>query len=115
MIAAQEDPRRFLAQYQDSGVIIDEAQRVPELFSYLQEIVDGSRKMGRYILTGSQNFLLLESITQSLAGRAAIVHLLPFSTDEIEPAGLLEDNLDRAMFKGMYPPLYDRPVAPTDF
>jgi predicted AAA+ superfamily ATPase len=115
MLAAQEDPRRFLAQYQDSGVIIDEAQRAPELFSYLQEIVDESRKMGRYILTGSQDFLLLESITQSLAGRAAIVHLLPFSADEIEPAGLLGDNLDSAIFKGMYPPLYDRPVAPTDF
>lgn len=115
MLAAQEDPRRFLAQYQSSGVIIDEAQRVPELFSYLQGIVDDSGEMGRYILTGSQNFLLLEKITQSLAGRAAIVHLFPFNADEIEPVGLLGKNLDQVMFKGMYPPLYDRPVIPTDF
>ena len=115
VLAAQEDPRRFLAAHQDSGVIIDEAQRAPELFSYLQGIVDASKKMGRYILTGSQNFLLLENITQSLAGRTAIVHLLPFSADEIKPAKLLGDSLDKTMFKGMYPPLYDRPVAPTDF
>lgn len=115
MLAAQEDPRRFLAAHQDSGVIIDEAQRAPELFSYLQGIVDASKKMGRYILTGSQNFLLLENITQSLAGRTAIVYLLPFSADEIKPAKLLGSSLDKTMFKGMYPPLYDRPVAPTDF
>lgn len=115
MVAIQEDPRLFLSTYQDSGVIIDEAQRAPELFSYLQGIVDASKKMGRFILTGSQNFLLLENITQSLAGRAAVVHLFPFTSSEIEPADLLDNNLDKTMFKGMYPPVYDRPVDPTDF
>ncbi len=115
MQAAKEDPRRFLAPYQTSGLIIDEAQRVPELFSYLQGIVDSSGQMGRYILTGSQNFLLLEKITQSLAGRAAILHLMPFSTSEIASAGLLDSTLDEVLFKGMYPALFDRPVAPADF
>ncbi len=115
MMTAKEDPRRFLASHQASGLIIDEAQRAPELFSYLQGIVDSSGQMGRYILTGSQNFLLLEKITQSLAGRAAILHLLPFSASEIENAGLLGTTLDHVLFKGMYPPLFDRPLAPPDF
>lgn len=115
MLAAQEDPRRFLEPYKNSGLIVDEAQRVPELFSYLQGVVDASGSMGRYILTGSQNFLLLESITQSLAGRAAILHLLPFSAEEIADVGLLEDSLYEVLFKGMYPPLFDRPVSPMDF
>jgi hypothetical protein len=115
MIAAKEDPRRFLAPHQNSGLIIDEAQRVPELFSYLQGIVDASGQMGRHILTGSQNFLLLEKITQSLAGRAAILHLMPFSAAEVDHAGLLAPSLDEVLFKGMYPPLFDRPVSPVDF
>jgi predicted AAA+ superfamily ATPase len=71
--------------------------------------------MGRYVLTGSQNFLLLEKITQSLAGRAAILHLMPFSASEVESAGLFAPSLDEVLFKGMYPPLFDRPVAPADF
>jgi predicted AAA+ superfamily ATPase len=115
MMAAKEDPRRFLAPHKESGLIVDEAQRVPELFSYLQGIVDSSGRMGRYILTGSQNFLLLEKITQSLAGRAAILHLMPFSAAEVQVAGLLAPTLDEVLFKGMYPPLFDRPVAPADF
>ncbi len=115
MQAAQEDPRRFLAPYQKSGLIIDEAQRVPELFSYLQGIVDSSGQMGRYVLTGSQNFLLLEKITQSLAGRAAILHLMPFSAPEVEAVGLLGSTLDEVLFKGMYPALFDRSVSPVDF
>jgi len=115
MMAAKEDPRRFLAPHQNSGLIVDEAQRVPELFSYLQGIVDSSGQMGRYILTGSQNFLLLEKITQSLAGRAAILHLMPFSAAEVQTAGLLAPTLDEVLFKGMYPPLFDRPISPSDF
>jgi len=115
MMAAKEDPRAFLSGYQDRGVIIDEAQKVPELFSYLQGIVDESGQMGRYILTGSQNFLLLEKITQSLAGRAGILHLLPFSEVELEAGGLGQHDLDTALFYGKYPPIFDRPVAPADF
>jgi uncharacterized protein len=115
MTAAKEDPRRFLATGPKSGLIVDEIQRVPELLSYLQEILDSSRDMGRYVLTGSQNFLLLEKITQSLAGRAAIMRLFPFSAAEIERAGLLAPTLDDVLFKGMYPPLFDRQVSPADF
>lgn len=115
MTAAKEDPRRFLTPHQNSGLIIDEAQRVPELFSYLQGVVDSSGQMGRYILTGSQNFLLLEKITQSLAGRAGILHLMPFSAAEVERAGLLAPSLDEVLYKGMYPPLFDRQVSPADF
>lgn len=115
MTSAKEDPRRFLAPHQNSGLIIDEAQRVPELFSYLQGVVDSSGQMGRYILTGSQNFLLLEKITQSLAGRAGILHLMPFSVSEVQSAGLLAPTLDEVLYKGMYPPLFDRPVTPEDF
>jgi predicted AAA+ superfamily ATPase len=70
--SAQSDPRGFLAQYPD-GAILDEAQRAPELFSYLQGIVDDDQRPGRFILTGSQHFLLMESLSQSLAGRAAFV------------------------------------------
>ena len=76
--AASDDLRGFLVPHKKHGVIIDEAQKVPELFSYLQNIVDESGEMGKYILTGSQNFLLLEKITQSLAGRVAVLHLMPF-------------------------------------
>lgn len=88
---AQEDPRGFLAQF-DEPVILDEVQRVPELFSYIQVLVDASRKTGRFILTGSQNFLLMQQISQSLAGRCAVLHLLPLSLSELQarPAMRLE-------------------------
>jgi len=75
---ASEDPRAFLRQAAD-GAILDEVQRVPQLFSYLQSMVDSDRRMGRFILTGSSQFELIESITQSLAGRASMLTLLPFS------------------------------------
>jgi hypothetical protein len=80
---ALEDPRGFLAQFGGRGAILDEAQRAPQLFSYLQGNVDENRKPGRFILTGSQNFLLLQTITQSLAGRTAVLHLLPLSMAEL--------------------------------
>jgi uncharacterized protein len=114
-LAAEEDPRRFLGIYAKSGVIIDEAQKVPHLFSYLQEIVDESGKLGKYILTGSQNFLLLEKITQSLAGRVAVCHLLPFTQHEIKNAVFVESKLNAMLFRGGYPVLYDRPVEPVDY
>lgn len=80
---AQSDPQGFLTQYQ-GGVILDEVQYVPELFSYLQVYTDERNRKGEYILTGSQNFLLMEKITQSLAGRVAVFHLLPFSWNELK-------------------------------
>ena len=82
-LAAEEDPRRFLERYEGRGLIIDEAQKVPALFSYLQVLVDERGTMGQFVLTGSQNFLLLEQVSQSLAGRVALHTLLPFSQQEL--------------------------------
>ncbi|MBN1951653.1 MAG: ATP-binding protein [Bacteroidales bacterium] len=104
---ATEDPRGFLAQFPD-GAVIDEVQRVPELFSYLQQILDESRLSGQFILTGSNNFLLQEKIAQSLAGRIAYLYLLPFATGELPQHHT--ENLQELMFRGLYPPLYDQPV-----
>ncbi len=110
----QDDPRGFLKQY-DRYVIFDEAQRVPELFSYLQVKVDADRIMGQYLLSGSQNFLLLEKITQSLAGRVGLFRLLPLSHAELRmhDSDLRPPSLEETIFKGGYPALYDRmlPVA----
>lgn len=104
---ALDDPRGFLSNYK-TGAVIDEAQRVPELFSYLQQILDEDNKRGKFILTGSNNFLLQESISQSLAGRIAYLYLLPFTVSEL-PAKEA-NNLNDLIFKGFYPPLYDLPV-----
>ncbi len=106
---AIEDPRGFLYQYAD-GVVVDEVQRAPELFSYLQQILDESQEPGRFILTGSNNFLIQDHIVQSLAGRIAYLTLLPFSITEL--AGSTETDPESMMFKGFYPPLYDQPVSP---
>ena len=113
--AVQEDPLRFLNSFSSKGLIIDEAQKFPDLFSYLQGIVDESGHMGKFILTGSQNFLLLEKITQSLAGRVAVLHLMPFGLQELDQAGVVRESLDEALFKGAYPVLYDRPIQPQDY
>ena len=112
-LAAEEDPRRFLERYEGRGLIIDEAQKVPALFSYLQVLVDERGTMGQFVLTGSQNFLLLEQVSQSLAGRVALHTLLPFSQQELATNADL--SLDESLFKGGYPVLYDRGVAPLDY
>ena len=104
---AQEDPRGFLARFPD-GAVLDEAQRQPELFSYLQEILDKTRVTGQFIITGSNNFLLQENISQSLAGRIAYLVLLPFAASELAAAEF--NNLYALLFKGLYPPVYDQPV-----
>lgn len=109
----EQDPRRLLNDHIDGGLIVDEAQRVPDLFSYVQTTVDEHGGLGRVILSGSQHFLLLEQITQSLAGRAAVLHLLPFTVDEL-PA-VLDGTADQVLFTGMYPPLHDRKIDPTIF
>jgi len=108
---AQEDPRGFLAQH-PGGAVIDEAQRCPELFSYLQGIVDRRREPGQFILTGSQHFGLVQRITQSLAGRVGFVNLLPFSAPELLAGGWLPASLDAALVLGGYPPLFDMPASP---
>jgi predicted AAA+ superfamily ATPase len=102
---AQQDPRGFLASY-PKGAILDEVQRVPALFSYLQQVLDEVNESGFFILTGSNNFLLQENIAQSLAGRIAHLKLLPLSIEELK---LQKDQQpEYFMFKGMYPSLYEK-------
>jgi predicted AAA+ superfamily ATPase len=110
-LAAKDDPRSFLERFPD-GAVLDEVQRAPELLSYLQTIVDGDRRMGLFILTGSQQFGLMSGITQSLAGRTAFIELLPFSISELSRAGRLPTTADSMLLTGCYPPLYDREVPP---
>lgn len=111
---AVDDPRGFLARFPD-GAVLDEVQRAPELLSYLQTRVDADRRMGLFLLTGSQQFGLLSGVTQSLAGRTAFVELLPFSIPELEQAGVRPASLDEMLFTGGYPPLYDRGLRPRDW
>ena len=125
---AIEDPNGFLAQFK-KPVILDEVQRVPELFSYIMVLADERNEMGRFILTGSQNFHLQEAISQSLSGRCALMKLLPLSHREL--AGLpsrdifgiedwdipdaSEENPFEHIFRGSYPPIYDRKINPTNW
>jgi predicted AAA+ superfamily ATPase len=108
---AEDDPNRFLRSFSD-GVILDEVQRVPDLFSYIQVIVDDVQQPAQFILTGSQNFLLLERISQSLAGRIAIFRLPPFSFLELQTSPYAHDDIDSYLFSGTYPPVYDRGYDP---
>ena len=109
---AQEDPRGFLYQF-PAGAILDEAQRVPHLFSYLQQILDEHKEPGLFIITGSNNFLLQENISQSLAGRIAYLNLLPFSLNELKITGNWK--LNELLYKGAYPPIYDQAVEPNNW
>jgi len=125
---AYDDPRGFLSQYRN-GVIIDEAQRVPDLFSYIQGIVDAEKKNGMFILSGSQNFLLLQRISQSLAGRASIFYLMPFTKRELEGEKPLElntadlksrslnDKFDiyQSIYTGFYPRIHDKNLEPQEW
>jgi uncharacterized protein len=113
-LLAETDPRGFLANYPD-GAILDEIQRVPKLFSYLQGIVDAKNEEGLFILSGSQNFLLLESITQSLAGRVALLKLLPFSIAELTNTEFKNLSINQFIFNGLYPRLYDKKIDPSDY
>lgn len=127
---ALEDPRGFLSQF-DGPVILDEAQRAPDLFSYIQVEVDERDRPGRFILSGSHNFLLLQTISQSLAGRCAILHLLPFSWAELSGQKPLDldklgqdhfgktsepkHNLLDILFTGFYPRIHDKGLSPRDW
>ncbi|MEN8133761.1 MAG: ATP-binding protein [Pseudomonadota bacterium] len=108
---AETDPRGFLNQF-SGGAILDEAQRCPALFSYLQTRVDDKQQPGEFILTGSQQFGLLSGITQSLAGRAALLTLLPMTYGELQRAGKIGQNLDKILFDGAFPPIFDRGLEP---
>jgi hypothetical protein len=108
---AVEDPRGFLAQY-PAGAIFDEIQRAPELLSYMQGLVDESKRNGLFILTGSRQFEMLASVTQSLAGRTALLKLLPFSIEEMrESFGLT--SINRLIVTGFYPRIYDQKLDPN--
>jgi len=111
---ALEDPRGFLDSY-PNGAILDEVQRVPELFSYLQEILDNTKSKGLFILSGSNNFLLQQNISQTLAGRVGYLNLLPFSISELKKSKLLPLDDDALMLKGFYPPIYDQHIPPEDW
>ena len=106
---ATDDPRGFLSNY-PQGAVLDEVQRVPELFSYLQQILDEAKMKGMFILTGSNNFLLQEQIAQSLAGRVGYLSLLPLSLNEINDSQIDSNQL---IHKGCYPVLYSEEVDPA--
>ena len=106
------DPRGFLQKY-SRNVILDEIQRVPQLLSYLQTHVDNENQPGMYLLAGSQSFLLMQGLSQSLAGRTALLTLLPFSRKELKAANLLPDSIDSTLFQGMYPRIYNMDISPS--
>ncbi len=111
---ALEDPRAFLGQF-PRGAILDEIQRAPDLPSYLQELIDRDPSPGRWILTGSQNLALLESVGQSLAGRTAILHLLPLSRPEALRFPRFPASIDETLYTGGYPAILDRNPSPSDW
>ena len=106
------DPRGFLKRYSDH-IILDEIQRAPQLLSYLQTHVDNENRSGMYLLAGSQSFLLMQGLSQSLAGRTALLTLLPFSRKELKAANLLSDSIDSTIFLGMYPRIYNMDISPS--
>lgn len=112
-LLAEQDPRRFLKGF-SGGAVLDEAQRAPQLFSYLQVMVDADRKL-QFYLSGSQNFLLMEKITQSLAGRVGILNLCPFSYSEVENTPFAPLDLERFIWRGGFPGLHEQGVPPEIF
>jgi len=111
---ATTDPNGFF-KYYSGNLILDEIQQTPALFSYIQTLVDASGKMGQFILSGSQNFHLMQHITQSLAGRVALFKLLPFDFEELQQANLLPDNYEEILVKGSYPAIFDRALSSKVF
>ena len=111
---ALADPRRFLTEYpSSSGIILDEIQNAPQLLSYMQTIVDKDKQKGFFVVTGSQNILVHEAISQTLAGRIAILTLLPLSVSELDQANLLPDKIETAVWKGSYPQVYAENSIPS--
>lgn len=108
---ATNDPRAFLKQY-PTRVIFDEIQRAPHLLSYLQGIVDENNACGQFVLTGSHQLELRESVTQSLAGRTGNIHLLPLSIGELTAAGILSDSVSDYLFKGFLPRVHSQKQRP---
>jgi len=111
---ASEDPRGFLKQFPE-GAVLDEIQNAPQITSYLQEIIDREPAPGRWVLTGSHNFTVMESTSQSLAGRSAVVHLLPLSRDEVVRFSQHPKTLNETLLTGGYPRILDRKLRPADW
>jgi len=111
---AREDPKSFLETYQ-KGVIIDEIQYVPALFSYLQLYTDERQRNGEYIITGSQDFLMMEQISQSLAGRVALFNLLPFSLQEIKQSEYVVNSWEEYLIAGSYPRKWKQQIEPGEY
>ena len=111
---AQEDPRGFL-EAAGTPAILDEIQRVPDLLSYLQVQSDERGDPGQYVLTGSKNFTLLRGLSQSLAGRTAIFHLLPLGFDELQGFEDRPTDLNDVLFHGSYPRIFDRGLDPAEW
>ena len=111
---ALSDPRGFLNQF-PAGAILDEVQRTPEIFSYLQTLVDAKNRSGMFILTGSQQFLMMEHLSQTLAGRVHILNLLPLNLEELRGKKSAPNSPEGWLFKGMYPRLYDKKIPPLDW
>lgn len=109
---AQHDPKAFLAQFPNK-VIIDEIQRVPDLLSYIQVEIDANPGNGRFVLTGSHQLSLREAISQSLAGRTAILNLLPFSINELQSDGIQFERFEDYCFTGFMPRIYEQKQRPT--
>jgi len=111
---AQDDPERFLQVNENQyGVILDEIQYVPDLLSYIQVNIDLFKRPGYFILTGSQNLLIRQAVSQTLAGRIAICTLLPLSVHELANANLLPSTADSFLMHGGYPRVYDTDVEPV--
>ena len=108
---AREDPRGFLAGLPD-GAVLDEIQHAPDLLSYIQTIVDDDKRNGLFILTGSQQFEMTNAINQSLAGRTALLKLLPFSIEELN-ASLAGVSIDRLLLTGFYPRIWKDDLQPA--
>lgn len=112
---AADNPRGFLLEYENEhGIILDEFQYVPQILSYIQLEVDEKDRPGYFVLTGSQNFLMNQAITQSLAGRIGILTLLPFSIKELQNNQLIKENVNELIFKGGYPRIYSKDISPLD-
>lgn len=113
---AQNDPKRFLSSNENEyGLILDEFQHVPKILSFIQLEVDAKKRPGYFVLTGSQNFLMNQSITQSLAGRVGILNLLPLSLHELDEHKLLSQDVDTIIYSGFYPRIYDQGLQVDKF
>ena len=111
-LAASENTRAFLKQFPD-GAILDEAHRVPQIFNYLQGILDNNKKRNQFVITGSNNFLMHHAISQTLAGRVGYIELLPLSYNEIVTSRKKSFSLEEIIFRGGYPGLYKAGVTPA--